>query len=90
MKFYERSLQALLSSAPRGFAAHSRVLARLASLAQIGELARRLVNRFGKYRSFLLSYFYSKAMLCEIVCTKAIQSPEMEMEAEVEKKLRRE
>ena len=38
MKIYERSLQALLSSAPR-----SRVLARLASLAQIGELARRLV-----------------------------------------------
>ena len=42
MKFHERSLQALLSSAPRGFATHSRVLARLASLAQIGELARRL------------------------------------------------
>ena len=39
MKIYERSLQALLSSAPR-----SRVLARLASLAQIGELARRLVS----------------------------------------------
>ena len=37
MKIYERSLQALLSSAPR-----SRVLARLTSLAQIGELARRL------------------------------------------------
>ena len=37
MKIYERSLQALLASAPR-----SRVLARLASLAQIGELARRL------------------------------------------------
>ena len=32
----------LLSSAPRGFAARTRVLARLASLAQIGELARRL------------------------------------------------
>ena len=43
MKFYERSLQALLSSAPRGFAARSRVLARLASLAQIGELVRRLL-----------------------------------------------
>ena len=42
MKFHERSLQTLLSSAPRGFAAHSRVLARLASLTQIGELARRL------------------------------------------------
>ena len=37
MKIYERSLQALLSSAPC-----SRVLARLASLVQIGELARRL------------------------------------------------
>ena len=35
-------MQALLSPAPRGFAARSRVLARLASLAQIGELARRL------------------------------------------------
>ena len=32
----------LLSSAPRGFAARSRVLARLVSLAEIGELARRL------------------------------------------------
>ena len=43
MKFYERSLQALLSPAPapRGFAARSRVLARLPSLAQMGELARR-------------------------------------------------
>ena len=30
------------SEAPRGFAARSRVHARLASLAQIGELARRL------------------------------------------------
>ena len=29
---------------PRGFAARSRVLARLASLAQIGELARRLLS----------------------------------------------
>ena len=38
MKIYERSLQALLSSALR-----SRVFARLASLAQIGELARRLI-----------------------------------------------
>ena len=48
MKFCERSLQALLSSAPRGFAARSRVLARLASPAQIGELARRLAqNRLG-------------------------------------------
>ena len=35
--------RALPSSAPRGFAARSRVLARLVSLAQIGELARRLV-----------------------------------------------
>ena len=42
MKFHERLLQALLSSATRSFAAHSRVLARLASVAQIGELARRL------------------------------------------------
>ena len=31
------------ASAPRGFAARSRVLARLVSLAQIGELARRLL-----------------------------------------------
>ena len=39
MKIYERWLQDLLSSAPR-----SRVLARFASLAQIGELARRLTK----------------------------------------------
>ena len=37
-------MQALLSSAPCGFAARSRVLARLVSLAQIGELARRLIH----------------------------------------------
>ena len=42
MKFYERLLQALLFSAPRGFAACSRVLVRLVSLTQIRELARRL------------------------------------------------
>ena len=35
-------LSVLLSSAPRGFASRSRVLARLASLVKIGELARRL------------------------------------------------
>ena len=37
MKFFEKLLQALLFSAPR-----ARVLVRLVSLAQIGELARRL------------------------------------------------
>ena len=42
IKIYERSLQALFSSAPRGFAARSRVLGRLASLVQMGEPARRL------------------------------------------------
>ena len=42
MKFYERSLQALLSSAPRCFAARSRVLS---PNTQIGELARRLWSR---------------------------------------------
>ena len=42
MKIYERSLQALLLSAPHGFAARTRVLTRLALLAQIGELARRV------------------------------------------------
>ena len=42
MKIHERSLEALLSSAPRGFATRSCILARLASLAQIGELVRRL------------------------------------------------
>ena len=47
MKFYERWLQALLLPAPRSFAARSRVLARVASLAEIGELARRLfITRF--------------------------------------------
>ena len=38
-----REREGLLSAAPRGFAARSRVLARLVSLAQIGELARRLL-----------------------------------------------
>ena len=33
MKIYKRSLQALLSSAPHGFATRSRVLSRVASLA---------------------------------------------------------
>ena len=42
MKVYKRSLQTLLSSFPRGFAASSDVLARLASLDKIGELVRRL------------------------------------------------
>ena len=42
MKVYRRSLQTLLSSFPRGFAASSGILARLASLAKIGELVRRL------------------------------------------------
>ena len=36
----ERRARALLSPTPRGFAARSRVLERLTSLAQIGELAR--------------------------------------------------
>ena len=45
MKFYERSLQAILSSAPRDFAARSRVLERLVYFAQIGQLARRLANK---------------------------------------------
>ena len=44
MKICKGWLQALLSSAPRGFAARSRFLARLVSLAQIGELARRLTG----------------------------------------------
>ena len=51
MKIYKGSLQVLLSSAPRSFAARSRVLARLVSLAQIGKLARRL------YRSKLPHHF---------------------------------
>ena len=38
----ERASEGLLSSAPRGFAARSRVLARPVSLAQTGELACRL------------------------------------------------
>ena len=44
MKFYERSLQALLSLASHGFAARSRILTRLALLAQMGELACRLCS----------------------------------------------
>ena len=55
MKSYERSLQALLSSAPSGFAARSRVLARLVLLAQIGELARTLGNdHWGQPPKFLI------------------------------------
>ena len=42
-------LLVLLSSAPRGFAARSRILVRLVSLAQIGELARRLILPKLKY-----------------------------------------
>ena len=45
MKICKGWLQALLSPAPRGFVACSRILARLASLAQIGELARRLTGQ---------------------------------------------
>ena len=56
MKFYERLLQALLSCGSRSFAAHSRVLVRLASLAQIGELARRLKDSLeGNRRRFNIS-----------------------------------
>ena len=51
MKICKGSLQALLSSAPRGFAARSRVLARPVSLAQTGELARRLQQEGTKKRS---------------------------------------
>ena len=47
MKIYKGSLQALLSSAPRGFAARSRDLARPVSLAQTGELARSLSESRG-------------------------------------------
>ena len=50
MKIYERSLQALLSSAPR-----SRIIARLASLAQIAELARRLNLPSGAKASIVLA-----------------------------------
>ena len=59
MKIYERWLQALLSSAPR-----SRVLARLASLAQIGELARRLPNHPSRgHRRYLISKNSSTVLL---------------------------
>ena len=46
----KRTSREHVSSDPRGFAARSRVLARLVSLAQIGELARRL----GPIRSMIL------------------------------------
>ena len=42
----DRSVRRIFFSALRGFAARLRVLARLALLAQIGELARRLVEGF--------------------------------------------
>ena len=40
----EQALLPFRSSAPRGFAARSHVLAKIASLVQIGELARRLCS----------------------------------------------
>ena len=58
MKIYERWLQALLSSAPR-----LRVLARLASLAQIGELARRLVAVSLNALDFTVCYDLKKSTL---------------------------
>ena len=44
IKICKGSLQALLSSAPRAFTARSHVLARPVSLAQTGEIARRLAK----------------------------------------------
>ena len=44
IKICKGSLQALLSSAPRAFAACSRILARPVSLAQTGEIAHRLTK----------------------------------------------
>jgi len=63
MKICKGWLQALLLPAPRGFASHSRVLARLASLTQIGELGRRLGFRgikLAKYFNavlFVMSFY---------------------------------
>ena len=55
MKICKGWLEALLSSAPRGFAARSRVLARLVLLAQIGELARRLLALCHQYLRFAVT-----------------------------------
>ena len=50
---------------PRGFAARSRVLARLASLAQIGELAGRLISinscqyQFKFVKLLFVEYFFT-------------------------------
>ena len=79
MKFYERLLQALLSSATRGFAARSRVLARLASLAQIGELQSMhnlyLLNRNSKisrnsFYRFLWNFAQQKTFIQRIGSVK--------------------
>ena len=51
--------------APRGFAARSRVLARLASLAQIGELARRLYSESPWIRCALIT-LYPRGLYFEI------------------------
>ena len=69
MKFYERSLQALLSSAPRGLAARSRIFVRLASLAQTGELARILccLKRVKKKINAICTVLISTVVQC--VCT---------------------
>ena len=79
MKFYERLLQGLLSSAPRSFAARSRVLARLASLAQIGELQCMhnlyLLNRNSKisrnsFHRFLWNFVQQKTFIQRIGSVK--------------------
>ena len=54
MKTCKGWLQALLFSAPRGFAACSRVLTRLVSLAQTGELASRLSSATIKSWTYLI------------------------------------
>ena len=56
----KRSFQALLPSAPRGFAARSRVLSHK---TKIGELARRLWKAFLVYRERILFFVWTKCFV---------------------------
>ena len=58
------------SEAPRGFAARSRVLARLVLLAQIGELARRLDQEISRVHSI---YSYSEIRTIEPTSLRSSQ-----------------
>jgi len=63
---HERKREWEVTSPPRGFAAHSRVLSLLASLAIIGELARRLLYTFKHSRQVHANTGNLKLFVCII------------------------